>query len=194
MDLPTVRVADSSERERTISIILMGFSTDPLARWFWPDSSTYLKAAVAFDAFGGNAIDAGSAFVTPGFEGAALWLPPGVHPDEERMSAHIAETIDPAIVEDVFAVFGSMAEYHPEEENLWYLPLIAVDPAHQGRGLGSALMKEALRRFDEAGHPAYLESSNPKNISLYERHGFEAMGQIQHGSSPVVTPMYRAAR
>ena len=31
---------------------------------------------------------------------------------------------------------------------------------------------------------AYLESSNPKNMSLYERHGFESMGRIQIGDSP----------
>jgi hypothetical protein len=36
-----------------------------------------------------------------------------------------------------------------------------------------------------------LESSNPKNISLYLRHGFEVIGEIQVGSSPVVTPMIR---
>ena len=28
---------------------------------------------------------------------------------------------------------------------------------------------------------AYLESSNPRNIPLYERHGFEALGEIQVG-------------
>jgi len=62
------------------------------------------------------------------------------------------------------------------------------------RQIGSRLMKHALLRIDEAGLPAYLESSNPRNIPLYERHGFEVMGEIQVGSSPVVTPMIRAAR
>ena len=32
--------------------------------------------------------------------------------------------------------------------------------------------------------PAYLWSSNPLNISLYKRHGFEIAGAIQVGSSP----------
>ena len=74
------------------------------------------------------------------------------------------------------------------------LPMIAADPSQTGRGLGAALMKHALEIVDEAGLPAYLESSNPRNISLYERHGFEVMGEIQTVSSPVMTPMYRAAR
>ena len=181
------------ERNRVISTMLMGFSADPLTRWFWPEASVYLSAGAVFDAFGGNAISSGTAFVTQNFEGAALWLPPGTSPDEERMAAVMEETVSPENAEDVFGVLAKMDEYHPHEDH-WYLPLIAVEPAHQGLGLGSALMKEALRRCDEAGLPAYLESSNPRNISLYERHGFEAIGQIQVGSSPLVTPMYRPAR
>ena len=86
-----------------------------------------------------------------------------------------------------------MGDYHPDEEH-WYLPVIGVDPAHQGQGIGAALMKHALATIDAQGLPACLESSNPRNISLYERHGFEAADAIQRGSSPVVTPMYRAAR
>ena len=58
-------------------------------------------------------------------------------------------------------------------------------------GLGSLILKEALQVIDEQGKIAYLESSNPKNISLYLRHGFEVIGEIQVGSSPVVTPMIR---
>ena len=45
---------------------------------------------------------------------------------------------------------------------------------------------------DEQGIPGYLESSNPANIPFYRRHGYELAGEIQVGSSPVVTPMWRA--
>lgn len=55
-------------------------------------------------------------------------------------------------------------------------------------------LKHALARVDEGKLPAQLESSNPRNISLYERHGFETIGEIQIGNSPVVTPMLRPAR
>ena len=91
----------------------------------------------------------------------------------------------------VGAAFGEMASYRPEGD-CWYLPLIGVDPAHQGRGLGSMMLKHALNIIDEKGLPAFLESSNPANISLYERHGFEVVGRIQVGSSPAVHPMHRA--
>jgi hypothetical protein len=59
------------------------------------------------------------------------------------------------------------------------------------------------KRGVDATHPnpgdrdhmlAYLESSNPKNIPLYERHGFELLGTIQVGTSPPIFPMLRTPR
>ena len=192
MNPPNVVTAKEENRARVIQSILLGFSTDPLGRWFWPDATTYLKAGEGFDAFAGRSIDSGCAYVTDNFEGVALWMPPGVEPDEERMIPYLEKTVAKEIIEDVFGVFEAMENYHPEDP-CWYLPLIAVDPFHQGNGFGSQLMKHALQKVDEASLPAYLESSNPRNISLYERHGFEVMGKIQIGSSPPVHPMLRPA-
>ncbi|NOJ49172.1 GNAT family N-acetyltransferase [Bradyrhizobium sp. WSM 1744] len=144
------------------------------------------------DAFGGRAFDHGTAYITEGARAAALWLPPGVEPDEAAMDAIMEESLRPDISEDIGAIMKGMAEHHPHEPH-WYLPLIAADPKWIGQGLGSLLMKHAVRRCDEEGIAAYLESSNPRNISLYERHGFRIIGRIQSGSSPVVTPMLRPA-
>jgi GNAT superfamily N-acetyltransferase len=69
-----------------------------------------------------------------------------------------------------------------------------VDPGHQGRGHGSALLQHALRRCDRGQAPASLESTDPANIPLYERHGFRVLVTIQVGSSPPIFPMLRAPR
>jgi ribosomal protein S18 acetylase RimI-like enzyme len=108
------------------------------------------------------------------------------------MGAIMEETLRPEISKDIATIMNGMAEYHPHEPH-WYLPFIATDPIWRGQGLGALLMKHVLRRCDEEGIAAYLESSNPRNISLYERHGFEIIGNIQSGSSPVLTPMLRPA-
>jgi GNAT superfamily N-acetyltransferase len=50
---------------------------------------------------------------------------------------------------------------------------------NQARGYGSMLMKHALERCDGEEKLAYLESSNPRGLSLYLRHGFELIGTIQ---------------
>ena len=170
---------------------MLGFAADPMARWVWPDSSQYLRIMPQFvKAFGGRAFENGTAYITEGARAAALWLPPGVEPDEAAMGAVITEALRPEIAEDIGPILQGMAEHHPHEPH-WYLPLIAADPSWIGQGLGTLLMKHALRRCDEDGIAAYLESSNPRNISLYQRHGFRMIGQIQHGSSPTLTPMLR---
>ena len=69
-----------------------------------------------------------------------------------------------------------------------------MDPVAQNQGHGSALLTYALARSDEDGLPAYLESSNPRNITLYQRHDFEILGTIQVGSSPRLVPMLRQPR
>jgi hypothetical protein len=55
-------------------------------------------------------------------------------------------------------------------------------------------MEHALIACDRDHSPAYLESSNPKNVPLYERHGFELLGTIQVGASPPIFPMLRKSR
>ncbi|MGV8107778.1 MAG: GNAT family N-acetyltransferase, partial [Nitrososphaerota archaeon] len=87
-------------------------------------------------------------------------------------------------------IFEKMNSYHPREPH-WYLPLLGVDPLHHGKGLGSALLQHAVVKCDQDKKYAYLESSNPKNISLYERHGFELLGTIQVNKSPSIFPMLR---
>ena len=61
-------------------------------------------------------------------------------------------------------------------------------------GIGSLLMKHALEKVDSDGLPAYLESSNPRNMSLYKRYGFQTMGQIQVDDVPPLHPMIRETR
>jgi ribosomal protein S18 acetylase RimI-like enzyme len=181
------------DRKSVIAVITLGFSSDPMTRWTLPNPAQYLAVMPDLvDAFGGKAFEQESVYCVDDFSGAALWLPPGTEPDGERLGALIARHAPASVQEDAGGVLEQMATYHPHEPH-WYLPLIAVDPACQGRGLGGALLKQALASCDADGLPAYLESSNPRNIGLYQRHGFEILGRIQVGSSPVVTPMLRAS-
>ena len=94
---------------------------------------------------------------------------------------------------DIANLAEQMGGYHPEEPH-WYLAALGVDIKAQGKGMGSILMKHALARVDRERKPAYLESSNPRNIPFYQRHGFEVTGDAQAGACPPVTFMLRAAR
>ena len=194
MSLPMVQVAQSDEQSSVVQTITLGFSADPIARWIWPDAEVYLKTMPLFAvAFGGAGFDHSTVYATNCGHAAAMWLPPGVASDDDAIEAIFEETVAADRMDEIGSFFEQMGSFHPHEP-CWYLPLIAADPAQTGRGLGAALMKHALQKCDQQGLPAYLESSNPRNISLYERHGFEVMGKIETPSSPLMTPMLRQPR
>ena len=98
--------------------------------------------------------------------------------------------LEPGRADTFIKVLETMYSHHPAEPH-WYLNFIGVDVAKQGEGLGAALMKHALKIVDEAGIVAYLESSNPRNLSLYERFGFETTAKIEIDDCPMVYPMVR---
>jgi ribosomal protein S18 acetylase RimI-like enzyme len=190
---PPVMSVPSADRERAIAVIVLAFSRDPMARWSYPDPQHYLESFPnVVRALGGRGFAHGTADHIDGCTGAALWLPPGVEPDHEAL-AKTMTGVPAGLHAEVSAVVEQMMHYHPAEPH-WFLPLIGVDPARQHKGYGSALLRHALRRCDRDHLPAYLESSNPANIALYQRHGFEVLGTIQAGSSPPMTPMLRKAR
>ena len=188
-----VETATATDEAAVIAILTLAFSNDPATRWTWPEPKAYLEAFPHFaKAFGGAAFAQGSAHRIAA-AGAALWLPPGVGADEAAMDALMQSTADAQTAADGPQVMQQMARYHPHEPH-WYLPLIGIDPAHQGKGLGGVLMRYATDICDRDGVLAYLESSNLRNVPLYGRHGFEVLGTIQAGSSPVITPMLRKPR
>lgn len=190
----SVAAVGRADEAKAFATVALAFAGDPMMRWSFPDPATYLAVAPGFiRAFGGNAIVSGTADVAGDFAAVALWLPPGVEPDAEAMGEIIQAHIPPEKMADGGGLVAQMQKFHPREPH-WYLPLIGTDPAHRGKGYGAALMAHAVRRCDESGAPAYLESSNPANVPFYERFGFQVMGAIQQGSSPQLTPMLRPAR
>jgi ribosomal protein S18 acetylase RimI-like enzyme len=189
-----VKTAGIDDQSRLIATMSLAFSTDPAVRWMYPAPETYLEYFPQFvSAFGGRAFESGTAHFIGDVQAVALWLPPDIQPDEEALMNLFQRTVPEQNQQALFSMFEQMGDYHPHEPH-WYLPLIGVDPIQQRKGYGSMLLEHALKVCDEEQMPAYLESSNPENIPLYQRHGFEVLGIIQAGTSPPVTPMLRHPR
>jgi ribosomal protein S18 acetylase RimI-like enzyme len=195
MVTPIIKTAATeSEEASIIDVLTRAFAADPAARWSWPDSQQYFMHFPSFvRAVGGKAFTQGTAYYVDGYAAAALWLPPNVHPDEDKLTTLVQRNVSEQIQKDFLSVFEQMGQYHPSEP-YWFLPFVGVDPLQQGRGFGSALLEHTLIQCDSDSKLAYLESSNPKNIPLYQRHGFEALGTIQVGPSPTIFPMLRRPR
>ncbi|MCA1841709.1 MAG: GNAT family N-acetyltransferase [Actinobacteria bacterium] len=133
-------------------------------------------------------------YTVEGTAGGALWAPPG----EWKLSALAQLALLPAMARTygseltrVLRVLGYMEKHHPEEPH-YYLAFLGVEPAHQGRGIGSKLMHPVLSRCDRESIPAYLEASTPRSRALYERHGFELIEEMKlPGNGPPSWRMWR---
>ena len=182
------------ERQRAIDVLVTAFTADPVIRWMYPEAHRYLTHFPSFlVAFGGKAFAANTVWRLGEFSAVALWFPPRVEPDGDAVVAVVTETVAPEQHPDLLAVLEQMDGVHPRFPH-WYLPWFGVDGGQQGKGLGGVLMKQCLAIVDRDHLPTYLESPNPRNISFYERHGFEASAVSQAGGCPPVYSMLRAAR
>ena len=176
-----VQQASTSQLASVAQILGSAFTHDPVLNWFLPAPRVYA------DLFMGEAMNLyrhhDHIFINRSQTGAAMWLPPGI----TTATAYNWRTL---IMTAKMALHGgfkslsrgqyltqAMEQEHLKEPH-YYLHAIGADLDHQGRGIGSALLKHGTSVCDETGYPAYLESSNIKNNPLYERYGFEITGEI----------------
>jgi ribosomal protein S18 acetylase RimI-like enzyme len=189
MNIPTIVKSPAADLEPVKAVLALGFSSDALLRWVFPDASSYLKC---FDVWIGEyskiAFENNIVYSEENLFGSSLWHPPGVEFDNSVLESTF-EYIPADRIEVVIKFFEEFEKYHPDDA--WYLPFIAVDPSQQRKGIGSFLLKEALKMIDEKGDRAYLEASNESNKALYERHGFVEIGRVQFEDSPPAFPMIR---
>ena len=189
MNIPKIVKTSQADLEKVKGVLTLGFSSDALLRWVFPDASSYLKC---FDIWMGEfskiAFKNKIVYSEENFFGSSLWHPPGVEFDSSVL-APTFEYVPAERIEVVIKFFEEFEKYHPNDA--WYLPFIAVDPSQQRQGIVSFLLKEALQMIDEKGDRAYLEASNEMNKALYERHGFVEIGRVQFEDSPPAFPMIR---
>jgi ribosomal protein S18 acetylase RimI-like enzyme len=189
-----VRVAARADQPGIISVLTLAFADDPACRRLYPDPSQYMNFFPEFvRLYGGRAFDHGGAYFVEGHSGAALWIPPGVHTDDEALEQLLERSVEDAAKPELFDVYSAMKRHHPKEPH-WFLPLIGIDPYMQGQGHGMTLMSYGLTACDRDHMPAYLDSTHPRNIPFYERLGFELLATIQIGGHPPVYPMLRQPR
>ena len=100
----------------------------------------------------------------------------------------MAESYGVAGTERLDAVAAARSALHPIEPH-FYLLILGV--ATKGQGVGAELIAPVLRVCDEQGWPAYLESSSPRNVTFYERHGFAALHEIVVEGGPPLLGMWR---
>jgi ribosomal protein S18 acetylase RimI-like enzyme len=71
---------------------------------------------------------------------------------------------------------GDWAKHDPDVPH-WHFGPLAVDAHLQGKGIGSALMRDFCARMDAEGGTAYLETDKEINAHFYRKFGFEVIDE-----------------
>src|SRR4029079_13413961 len=133
----------------------------------------------------------------PGLEAVAVWLPPGGQELDEAgvraLGALVESALAPVVLADLVALFERFEASRAPLAEHYYLSLLATHPDHRGRGVGQQLLATDLARWDAAGLPAYLESTNPANDHRYARAGFRPIGGVDTRPRPATVQAKGAA-
>jgi len=195
----TARVATGADLEAVVETISLAFYDDPVWSWAFPDPD---RRAAQFrrwwPLFVDSALPHGWVWQTAGAESVAVWTPPGVPELSDAAEARVPGLLDELLGERSRTVLGALLQFeaaHPHDEPHYYLGFVATHDDHRGQGVAEQLLAQNLTLIDAEHLPAYLESSNPKNLTRYGRLGFEPREEFAlSGDGPVVTTMWRPAR
>ncbi|MFD5601309.1 GNAT family N-acetyltransferase [Leucobacter sp. NPDC058333] len=194
-----VRTATLADLDQMTIALTEAFFDDPVWGPTFPDRDRRREQASAYWRFAATeALRFPESVVAVDPEGAvtalAVWLPPGA--DEISASsipaydALVADILDPEAAVSLHAAGHAFETARPSEPHA-YLTLLAVAPEFGGRGEGMRLLREVLRRYDAAGTPTYLESSNPVNDVKYESLGYQPHGRVRLAGGAEVQTYWR---
>ena len=128
-----------------------------------------------------------------GHYGASIWS----KPHDERLArqksdakkAFILAQMGSASLKTYTDIVDFMSAQTEEllPANIWYLSILGIDPAFQGRGFGKGLVETILDKADGREIPTYLETYTPRNKTFYQRLGYQEAVSI---SEPVTEAEY----
>lgn len=165
-------------------VLARAFWDDPALVYILRDEATRMRRATWFLTSGakyGNKF--GEVYTTAGkIEGDAVWLPPGNIKMTVPRMAQTGMLLAPFKLglgpfQRFLNVMNHVEHLHMRDlpERHWYLMILGVDPPRQGQGVGGALIQPILARADAEGLPCYLETMKPRNVTFYQKHGFQIL-------------------
>ena len=165
-----------------VPLLARSFASQPLTRWMLGDDERALRKGerilqLDFE----NALQYDLMFTTTNLQGAAIWNPP-----ERRQTAWQGFVWLPRLIRIIgisrnlpaqLESFRRLEKLFPRIPN-YYLSMLAVDLASQGRGIGSALIKPVLELCDKRGIIAYTVTDMETNVVFYQKQGFHVQDTI----------------
>jgi GNAT superfamily N-acetyltransferase len=197
--MPNTRRAGPADFDAVVDTITVAFHDDPVWSWAFPDEQRRPdQFRQWWPLFVESALPHGFTWMGERAEAIAMWTPPGLPELTVDAEARIPGLLTELLGERAPTVLQALLQFeaaHPHDEPHYYLGFVATHDDHRGHGIGEALLAQNLELIDAEHLPAYLESSNPKNLARYERLGFWPREEVTLvGDGPTVTTMWRPAR
>lgn len=185
-----------AEAAQAADVLARAFHDDPVLNWLLTGSADITAGIDAFFPIAvASALTRGHLYRSPGWEAVAYWSPPGAsgmfNPEHGSLVGELVVGEIGAERAAATSQLGEILAAHHITEAHFYLPFIGVAPEWQGRGHGNVVMQPVLDLCDRQGLPAYLESSNPRNIAFYERLGFRVTAEFAADGGPPMAGMRR---
>jgi GNAT superfamily N-acetyltransferase len=195
-----------AEDHTAIATLARAFHDDPLFNFFMADHVKQAHGLLTF--MGAGYADArpfdeiwGARTENDKFAGAAVWLPPGAYPRSAGREAmtyvratRTFKNVGRQLAASVRLLTAVDKAHHEIDVPHWYLAILGVDPSFQGSGAGTALLQPVLRRCDEEGVVAYLETQKPENVPWYGRQHFEVVDKLEVRGCPPIWTLLREPR
>ena len=175
-----VVTATPADRDRTLGSLVAAFARDPFLRYLFPDEASYPRYAAAF--FGhlfDRRVRHGTVWTIGHGASVAMWDSPTAA--ETAATGTLADQIPADALARVRAYDAAVHAAQPKGP-FWYLGVLGTHPDCARRRWGHTLMAAGLRRAAADNVPAVLETSNPGNVELYRRAGWETVQATTIGS------------
>ena len=181
-----IRPLSDDELAAASHLAAAAFREDPGFSYLIPDDAvrryrlpSLIEALLRADAAAGSRVT--GAFDDGALVGVAATRPAGAPKPRRRDWLKHGRGLswllkDPAAILRLFALVDAIERHRPADDDS--LRLLAVHPATQGRGVGAALVRDALK----SGNSLYLETFTPANAAWWEARGFQRLLEV---NSPV---------
>jgi len=171
-----------------LALAVEAFDGDPFYRWLFPRRRMGRLGAVMRLALGRCRVHA----ETGGF---IAWQAPDVQPTRRLALGPVARLAVSVGAWRRYLVgarlMRALAHTRPRDPHV-HVELFAVSREARGQGLGRRLLGDLLARADAAGWPVVLDTTNPVNLPLYRRFGFEVTHEVRVADAPPAWAMARA--
>lgn len=190
----TIRNAEANDIDAAIAALVEAFAEDPLMLYLFRDNPAGVRAG-AMDFFT-LLLRARIALDMPAYvlkhDGAIRGAAMGYDTSRPTWPAPLAEDWNqfeasvPGFTERLGA-YEKICDAHQPSEDHYYLGVIGVHPALQGKGAGKALLDAFCEPSlaDAKSHGIYLDTTNPSSLAFYFKNGFELRGEGSLDGAPL---------